>query len=223
MKTLNSFLPALVLIVVFSSCTTTETFIEDKTSEELLKSYTVKRDKSGAYSLDYKLTEGAIAENIKNSETNANEIYLYSSSGTSKSQSKNGSEQLQIKDDQLTVGFIDTNSDKRRSQITIIDDNIILAKGGEEEKFLNEYSVRSNEDGTYNLDFNVKENVSVDFIYNDEKDKYEIHLTEANTGRSGSSSSFSRTFTKEEGTNLEIAFVISREAEFAKKPVVIIQ
>ncbi len=218
MKTLNSFLTALVIIVVFSSCTPTENFIEDETSEQLLKSYTLKRDKSGAYSLDYNLIDGATAENIKNSETNANEIYLYSSGGA---QSKNAhSEELQIENDQLTVGFIDTNSEKKRSQITIIDDNIVLARGGEEE-FLNEYSVTSNEDGTYSLNFNVKDDVEVDFVYNVSEDKYEIYLTD---GTGNESSDFSRTFTKEEGVDLRIGFLSQSTSQesITQVPVIIV-
>ena len=45
--------------------------------------------------------------------------------------------------------------------------------------YLNEYSISLNEDGSYNLDFEVLDNVSVDFVYDSEENVYEVHLEES--------------------------------------------
>ena len=85
--------------------------------------------------------------------------------------------------------------------ISIIDDNIVLAKG--KSQGLKSYSVKSVEDGIYKLDFKVSNGISVDFTYNEDIDTYEIHL---NNGKS-SKKNFTKNFEKEAGKVLKIDFV----------------
>ena len=66
-----------------------------------------------------------------------------------------------------------------------------------------DYSFTDNNDGTYDLEFTVDENIETDFVYNEDTKTYEIHLE---TGEDNEREFF-RTFTKEEDENLEIVFV----------------
>ena len=58
-------------------------------------------------------------------------------------------------------------------------------------------------DGTYDLEF-VVGRVSVDYIYDGDRDVYEIHLIEDDNA---TQVDFIQTFTKEEGVALNIEFV----------------
>ena len=205
-STLGVFAIAFALVSV--SCTTNETQIEETSVDNLLNSYTVKRDASGAYSLNYNLAGDAASELVKDTETNTNEIYLYSSDAINTKRSH--SEDLSISKDQLSVGFVDTNTD-RKNNITIIDSDIVLSKDGDDD-LLAEYSITGKEDGTYDLTFKVDAKVEVDFVYNEDEDLYEIHLEEGK----GKEVDFSRTFTKEEGVNLNIDFINHFESNTSK-------
>ena len=187
------------IAIIFASCSTNETTLPKEQSLDLLKSYSIERDANGAYSLDFDLYDNAISENVIDHDTNTNQFYLYPSDNQ---MNKRVSEELTIDGTQLKIGFVDTNSNNL-PRITIIDDNIALAKSSAENAMLNEYSFSSNEDGTYNLDFSVKNKVSVDFIYNEDLKAYEIHLEE---GKS-SGTSFTRVLEKEEGEPLKVDFV----------------
>lgn len=222
----NIYLKALVvsLIVAFSSCTNEEPFIPEEQSIDLLKTYSLKRDASGAYSLDYSLNGNVSVDNVKDLTTKTNKIYLYSSEYQ---EEKNRSQGVLVEGNKLNIGFVDTNSDKTPS-ITVIDDNITLARSAKnkEKNYLKDYTVTNNGDGSYTLNFKVKNKVKVHFVYNDNDDVYEIHLEKKNKKRE---TEFERTFFKEEGKKLTIAFVnhyegdAFREAKVAeRKPVVII-
>ena len=198
MKNFNLFALLASLTLVFSSCSTNETLLPEEQSIDLLKTYTVKRDANGAYSLDYDLNGNAKTETIVDESTNTNNIYLYSSDSEV---SRRSSQELVIDGDKLTVGFVDTNSDNKQPKITITDDNIKLAKNSNDK--LSDYSISSNEDGTYTLDFTVNSKVKVDFVYNEDIETYEIHLEDGKTG----STSFSRVLEKEDGKPLKFDFV----------------
>ncbi|MDX6746429.1 hypothetical protein SHK09_06475 [Polaribacter sp. PL03] len=190
----------IVSAIVFSSCSNNETLLPEAEITNSLKSYKIKRDATGAYSLDYDLQENVKSDKVKNIETNTNEFHLYDSEFTT---SKRQSEELLIDGDKLSIGFVDTRTNKR-ANITIEDDNISLAKtSAKNTKMLSEYSISSDEDGSFNLDFKVNNNVSVDFVYNEDLAIYEIHLEE---GKS-TGTDFSRSFSKIEGEKLKIDFV----------------
>ena len=80
---------------------------------------------------------------------------------------------------------------------------------------LSEYSVSSNEDGTFTLDFEVNKNVKVDFVYNDDKEIHEVHLEAGKTSKT----TYSTTLTKEERKVLRIDFVnhINAQSKSASK------
>lgn len=187
------------LTLVFSSCTSNESVLPEEQSLELLKSYKIKRDINGAYSIDFDFNENTSVDNVIDYSTSTNNFYLYATDNPTK---RKVTQDLVIDGEQLRVGFVDENSQKSPRQITIKDDNIFLAKNTEGTK-LNDWSITSNEDGTYTLDFKVKSKVSVDFVYNEEIKTYEIHLED---GKS-SERDFSRVLEKEEGQPLKFDFV----------------
>ncbi|MFD2530385.1 hypothetical protein [Polaribacter marinaquae] len=188
-----------VAVLTLSACSSNESILPVEESENALKSYKIKRDATGAYSIDLDVDDNVKTQAFKNEETNKNEFHFYESDNQS---SKKQSKELLIDDQELSIGFIDTRSNKT-SNISIIDDNIEMAKKNLDDTFLSEYSITSNEDGTYDLDFTVKNQTTVDFVYNQEANIYEIHLEK---GKS-SERDFSRNFTKLEGEVLRIDFV----------------
>ena len=206
---------------VFSSCSSEESAILETENPQLLKSFKVKKDALGKFYLDYDLTNDARVDKVYNPSTRSNQIFLYSSD---KVTTKRLSDEFSLKDSQLKIDFVDTNMDNSPS-ITITDDNIALAKGTAEA--LTSYEIKSNEDGTYQLDFEVANYVNVDFVYNSHNDVYEIHLQQGkNNGIA-----FNKTFEKETGKPLKIYFVnhfnysskTESEAQAKEKPKVIIQ
>ena len=201
MKTINSLVLLATTILTLSSCATDENLlVEEQSSLDLLKSYTIKRDATGTYYLDYNVANNVKVDNVKDIATNNNQFYLYSLGNNS---SRKVNEELFLENGQLNIDFVDTNSDKH-PKITIIDDGTVLDENVDDnDEMLAAYSVTSNEDGTYKLDFKVKNKIEVDFVYNKEKDIYEIHLEKGN----GSKSNFERTFTKKNGSDLKIDFV----------------
>lgn len=197
MKTFNLFALVASITLVFASCSTNENLLPEEQSVDLLKSYTIQRDASGAYSLDYNLNGNATTEKVVDSNTNMNQFYLYSSDNQT---SRRATQDLVIDGTELKVGFVDTSSDKL-PQIIITDDNYSLARSSN--KKLKDYSITSNEDGTYSLDFSVNNKVRVDFVFNEAINTYEIHLEEGKSNEI----SFSRVLEKADGQPLKFDFV----------------
>lgn len=221
MKNFSLFALLASFTLVFSSCSTNETLIPEEQSLDLLKTYTIHRDADGAYSLNYNLNSNAATENVLDRATNTNNIYLYSSENQS---SRKVTQDLTIDGSQLKVGFVDTGADKQ-PQITIIDDKSSLIKNSNDK--LSDYSISSNQDGTFTLDFSVKKNTRVDFVYNEKIKTYEVHLEEGKSNENN----FTRVLEKINGQQLKLDFVnhlssnLQARGEYesiTKKPKVII-
>ncbi|SDS30129.1 hypothetical protein SAMN05216503_2619 [Polaribacter sp. KT25b] len=202
MKKRNFLAVAVVFSLVFSSCSSEEEALMPEQSKELFKTFELKRDATGAYSIDLDLDSNVKVAKVKNTAENINELYL-SVSDDDLEQKSNLQSDLFFDDENFKVDFITENSNKVPS-ISIFDDNIKYVKKSDD-SFLEEYSVIKNENGTYELDFKVSNNVSVDFVYNDEISVYEVHLEES--GKSQQNDSYSRTLEKEENELLQIHFV----------------
>ncbi|WP_299107317.1 hypothetical protein [uncultured Tenacibaculum sp.] len=189
----------LALSLVFASCSSNEGEIIDnnKSGQKLLKSYTLKRDGSGAYSIDFDVQNNTEVATFKG-KGNSNDIVLSESQAVKK---KSYSNEYAIENDQLKIGFIENNSGKK-TNISVTDDNITFARGTVTE-FLNSYSITSNEDNTYRLDFKVNEDVKAEFIYNEIKDVYEVHLSKGDAKQVN----FSRHFEMSHSGVLKINFV----------------
>jgi hypothetical protein len=198
---ITKLLPLVILSVfVLSACSNSENLLTETEQKNSLKSFKVKRDASGAYSLDYELESDVTSQAVNNFETNTNEFHLYQSdfAGSNKQ-----TQELFIDGNQLNIGFVDTRTDKK-SNITIEDDYVSSIKtSAKEKKMLSKYSVTSNEEGLFNVEFKVNNQVVVDFVFDEETSIYEIHLKE---GKS-TETVFSRSLTKVAGKPLKIDFV----------------
>ncbi|WP_272150133.1 hypothetical protein [Tenacibaculum aiptasiae] len=161
----------LALSIIFGSCSSNENEGLINTQEKLLKSYTLKRDASGAYSIDFNTTNNTDVTTVKNVDL-SNEIILSEANHSTASKYSND---FAIQNDQLKIGFLESNRGKR-TKISIEDENITFAKKGVTE-FLNSYSITKNTDGTFNLDFRVNDNVITEFFYNEDIETYEVHLS----------------------------------------------
>lgn len=212
----------LALSIVFASCSSNENEGLNNTPENLLKSYTLKRDANGAYSIDFNTTNNTDVTTVKNVDS-SNEIIL---SETNNNTENKHSNEFAIENDQLKIGFLESNKGKR-TKISIEDENITFAKGGVTE-FLNSYSITQKTDGTFQLNFKVNNNVITEFIYNKDIETYEVHLSNGETNQKD----FSRIINVSENV-LRLDFVNhkkvseknhSKESEFvtSSKPKVII-
>jgi len=158
-----------VITLIFTSCASDETSVEQLKDDNLLKSYKVSRDVYGKYSINYELSKEANVDYIKNAETNTNEIYLFAGNVAIESSQK---ENLVVEDEQIKVDFYEEGSEEREAGIIIEDDGV------EDINFLEVYTIESLGDDTYELSFTVRDGVTVWFEYNETDDVYEVHLKE---------------------------------------------
>ncbi|MFY9242880.1 MAG: hypothetical protein WAO74_07630 [Polaribacter sp.] len=213
---------ATAMSLIFSSCSSEETMLPQEQNSKILKTYKVKRDATGAYSVDFNLSENAIVDKVVDTKTNLKEFSLYS---TNNQTERNYDENLSINNSQLRIGFVDNNVNKKQ-YISITDDITSFNKKSTDIALLDSYSITSNEDGTFGLDFSVKSNSNVSFVYNEEIKTYEVHLESG----ANAAANYTRTLEKEEGEVLKIDFVNhianvsgkGSEAGAIRKPVIII-
>ncbi|KAF9658552.1 hypothetical protein ABHQ57_11210 [Tenacibaculum sp. ZH5_bin.1] len=196
MKNFTPYLLALSLSVIFASCSSNEAEVIENNPENLLQSYTLKRDATGAYSIDFNTANNTDVTTLTNTD-NSKEIIL---AETVQKTSTKHSNDFSIENNHLKIGFLETRNGKR-TNIYIEDENITFAKGITE--FLNSYSITANEDGTCQLDFTVNDNVNTDFVYNENLDVYEIHLSAGESLQK----TFSRHFEMNSDKMLKLDFV----------------
>lgn len=218
MKKLYVGFLAVVLAFSFTSCSTNETDL-DIPQEPLLKKAQLKRDASGAYFVDYVVADKTVSDARKDLNSLTNEFHLSKVAHDTKDQYR---EDLTLNDNKLRIGFFDNETGKSM-KLTIEDENITFAKGKSAE-FLKTYGLATNNDGTIQLDFEVNNDVTVDFVYNEELAIHEVHL------RKGTSTDkvYSRSLTIPDTGVLKLDFVnhkylgksMSEVAE--KKPRVVI-
>jgi hypothetical protein len=187
-------------VVVLSACSNDENLLTEIEQKRALKSYKVKRDASGAYSLDYELERDVTSQKVKNLNTNVNEFHLYPADFEN---SQRQSEELFIDGNRLSIGFIDTRTISKTN--IIIDDSAALSikTAAKNSEMLSNYSITGNEDGTFTLDFEVNSQVAVDFVHAEEGGVYEIHLQKGKSDKTV----FSRNLEKTASEALKIDFV----------------
>jgi len=175
MKKITSYFLALSLSVIFASCSSNETEVIENNPENLLQSYTLKRDATGAYSIDFNTTNNTDVTTLTNVD-NSKEIVL---AETAQKTATKHTNDFSIENDHLKIGFLEANGG-RKSQVYIEDDNITLSKKNTtlNPKYLISYTINVSNDGKYNLDFVVADNVKTMFVYNEVKSAYEVHLSE---------------------------------------------
>ena len=200
MKNLNLTALLIVTTLIFTSCTVDEDLtLQDETSGKLFEKLIVKRDLNGAYYLDMQLNEGTDVDIVDDHKSNSKELNFYSSDENMR---RNLNESFTTGSKGRFNLAVKNTLDDRRSTITVVDDDIRYDRSTEDDH-LTDYSFTDNNDGTYDLEFTVDENIETDFVYNEDTKTYEIHLE---TGEDNEREFF-RTFTKEEDENLEIVFV----------------
>lgn len=195
----------LITVLVFTSCSVENDPILDEqvslSSRDIFENPPkVQRNPDGSYYVSYELKEGVGSDVISNNDTNTKDINVYSSNSQTQ---RSFNEDLSLNGkDQFSVGINNIEADNK-STITIFDNDIKFSRNAKQDH-LKEYEVKDNGDGTYTLNFTVKNNIIADFVYNEKDGVYEIKLAE-NSG--AFKSNYNRTFTKEEGKSLEIAFI----------------
>jgi hypothetical protein len=197
MKKISVGFLAIVLAFSFASCSTNESDFEIP-QESLLKQVKLQRDASGAYSVDYVVSDHTISDVHQDPNSLTNEVHLNKVSYDTKDQYRND---FKLDNNTLRVGFFDNETGKKM-KFTIEDENITFAKGGAT-KFLKEYGLSTNDDGSIQLDFEVNDNVNTEFVYNEDLAAYEVHLSKGTS----SESKFSRTLTVSDTGILKLDFV----------------
>ena len=129
MKKLNFAIIAVLFSLVFSSCSSDEVLLQEEQSKELFKSYQLKRDANGAYSIDVQVGDYVNIGKVKNTDNNTNELYLSVSDDGLIQKSDYGSD-LWFNDESFKVELISDNFSKV-SSISITDDNIKFAEKAE--------------------------------------------------------------------------------------------
>ena len=199
MKNLPLSIFALVISLVFSSCSQEETSFLEEPSSELFGKVVLSRDASGSYTMDLETSNDVASTISSNEKSNSLDIDLYNASGTK--QQTISEEMSTGSEDRFSVNLNNTIT-YQTSKLTIFDKDIQFSKT-EEEDHLTSYSVVDNGDNTYDLNFTVDASIEVDFTQDEATGDYIIHLEPGN----GSQSEYTVTFEKEEGENLHIAFI----------------
>ena len=198
MKNLPLLIFALVISLIFSSCSQEETSFLEEPSTELFGKVVLSRDASGAYTMDLETNNNVSSTISSNNKANSLDIDLFSETGASE---QHISETMSTgSEDRFSVNLNNTITN-RTSKLTIFDKDIQFSKT-EEEDHLTSYSVVDNGDNTYDLNFTVDASIEVDFTQDEATGDYIIHLEPGN----GSQSDYTVTFEKEEGENLHILF-----------------
>ncbi|SEB71747.1 hypothetical protein SAMN04489761_1550 [Tenacibaculum sp. MAR_2009_124] len=222
MKKINLFF-ATISIVLLASCSSNEGDINtlqniDNAEASQLKSYTLKRNADGSYYMDFDVAKNTQIDTYKNAD-NSNEVVL--SEGNQVTVSRQGT-QFTLDNNLLKVNILEAKNGKK-SYISIEDDGINKSGRGVTE-FLYDYSITKNIDGTFTLDFEVNNNVTTDFVYDDESETYEIHLESGKT----KNKRFSRTLNVSTNKILKIDFVNhkysgrSNKVSMSKKPILVV-
>ena len=198
MKNLPLSIFALVISLVFSSCSQEETSFLEEPSSELFGKVVLSRDASGSYTMDLETSNDVASTISSNEKSNSLDIDLYNASGTK--QQTISEEMSTGSEDRFSVNLNNTIT-SRTSKLTIFDKDIQFSKT-EEEDHLNSYSVTDNGDNTYDVNFTVDASIEVDFTQDEATGEYMIHLEPG----AGTQTDYTVTFNREEGDNLQILF-----------------
>ena len=145
MKKIKFLTLATIITLVFTSCSNEESLPSEDQNMNLSKTYKVKRDATGAYSV-YS-TDNTQIDRVLTEVDNTKLFFL--SNGNSQS-NKISSQEVLIDNNKLKVGFIDANTNDKKF-ITIQDDDITLQSKSNINKKLADYSIEENQEGTFDF------------------------------------------------------------------------
>lgn len=164
--------------LILTSCSSNESEIVSNTSLNInkdkyskLQSYTINRNPNGSYFINFDPPKNTKINTYKSSD-NTNEIVISQSHHLESN--KKHKTQFSIDDELLKINILEATN-KKNSYITIEDDFYSKNKSDKPE-FLDDYSLTRNTDGSFTLNFEVKDNVIADFIYNEKNNTHEVHL-----------------------------------------------
>jgi len=130
MKNLPLLIFALVISLVFSSCSQEETSFLEEPSSELFGKVVLSRDASGAYTMDLETNNNVSSTISSNNKANSLDIDLFSETGASE---QHISETMSTgSEDRFSVNLNNTITN-RTSKLTIFDKDIQFSKTEEEE------------------------------------------------------------------------------------------
>ena len=130
MKNLPLLIFALVISLVFSSCSQEETSFLEEPSTELFGKVVLSRDASGAYTMDLETNNNVSSTISSNNKANSLDIDLFSETGASE---QHISETMSTgSKDRFSVNLNNTITN-RTSKLTIFDKDIQFSKTEEED------------------------------------------------------------------------------------------
>lgn len=176
--------------LVFTSCSTeTNDALELQKPQNLLKTFSIERNVEGRY---FTNTSAPSTNVVVNDATKTNEVYVSNGNGALRQNNTD----LVFNDGRLKVDFIQEATSN--PSITIFDDKETL-----EINYLKTYKISANENGEYQVDFEVNKGISVDFVFNKETKVYEIHLAKGMS----SNTNFTKVFPAKKGDVIKLSFV----------------
>jgi len=206
----------LAITLMLASCSTEDAAIESTdANNKALESFVIKRNSDGSYALTTNVTEGT--GTIYFDDAIQNEVHLIADGTASRNSLVHN---YNVKDNALNIAFV-AEDDSPQPSIRIMDDNTDNSTSRDTDfGLLNTYSLVSNEDGTIQLNFEVKNGVDVAFGYNDAESINDVYLTE---NINATQLNYSKNYSKETDGTLRIDFVqantTSREEDTdTKKP-----
>ena len=189
----------LLFLTLLSSCNQEDSIVGEEVSTPLFGKLQLKKDVSGAYSIDLE-TVNITSEVYENEYEKTVNIDLYPSHQANRE--KVSEDIFETNESEFSI-YLNNKLDGKMSKISIFDQDIKFSKEeSSDDYYLASYNFTDNGDETYTLDFSVVSGTEVDFSQDQDTGEYEIHLTPGN----GSQSDFSATFNKEVDLPLVIGF-----------------
>ena len=189
----------LLFLTLLSSCDQEEAIVGEEVTTPLFGKLQLKKDASGAYSIDLE-TVNITSEVYENEYEKTVNIDLYPSHQVNRE--KVTEDIFETNESEFSI-YLNNKLDGKMSKISIFDQDFkFLKEDSSDDYYLASYSFTDNGDETYTLEFSVVSGTEVDFSQDQVTGEYEIHLTPGN----GSQSDYSATFNKEVGLPLVIGF-----------------
>lgn len=206
----------LAVSLMMASCSTEDVASETTDSNsKMLESFTVKRNTDGSYTLITNVSDGT--GTMYFDDAIQNEVHLIADGASNRNSLTHN---YDVMDNQLNLAYV-SEEEGQQPTIRIIDDNTVSTSRDADFGLLNTYSIVSNEDGTIQLNFEVKSGVDVAFGYNNTESVNDVYLTE---DVDATQLSYSKSYNKETDGSLRIDFVqannTSRDTD-TKKPRII--
>ncbi len=166
-----SFL-AMVLVLNIVSCSTHQSEMESP-KEALLKKASIKRNALGHYTVEYETESHTTSDRVEVSNS-SNEFHLSKVAYHTKN---SHTEDVLLAENNLHISFID-HQNNVKTKWSVEDENMNFSKGAAAENLLKSYALTISSDDEVQLSFEVEDNVSTEFSFNEETDTYEVHLRE---------------------------------------------